>query len=68
MGNEIVLEKKNGWSDKEYYCDITRLLDHCSGLKNIQSILKIISMTPEIYGTRRHWQSVFRGEQRGALK
>lgn len=54
MGNEIVLEKKNGWSDKEYYCDITRLLDHCSGLKNVQSILKIISMIPEIYGTRKH--------------
>lgn len=68
MGNEIVLEKKNGWSDKEYYCDITRLLDHCSGLKKYPKHFKIISMTPEIYGTRRHWQSVFWGEQRGALK
>ncbi len=33
MSNEIILEKKNGWSDKEYYCGITRLLDSCSGFK-----------------------------------
>ena len=40
---------------KEYYCDITRLLDNCSRLKNIQSISKITSMIPEIYGIRKHW-------------
>ena len=55
MSNEIIMEKKNGWSDKEYYCDITRLLDNCSRLKNIQSISKITSMIPEIYGIRKHW-------------
>lgn len=50
MGNEIVLEKKNGWSDKEYYCDITRLLDHCSGLIKCPKHFKNY-----IYDTRDLW-------------
>ena len=31
--NEIILVKKSEWSKKEYYCDITKLLDDYSGLK-----------------------------------
>lgn len=68
MSNEIILEKKNGWSDKEYYCDITRFLDHCSELQKYSKHFKNYVYDTRDLWDKKHWQSVFRVEQWGALK
>lgn len=47
---EMILEKKIGWSDKEYYSDITRLLDNQCGLQVIPKHFQNY-----IYDTRDLW-------------
>ena len=47
---EMILEGKYGWSDKEYYSDITRLLDNQCGLQMIPKHFKNY-----IYDTRDIW-------------
>lgn len=47
---EMILEGKYGWSDKEYYSDITRILDNQCGLQMIPKHFKNY-----IYDTRDIW-------------
>lgn len=49
MNNKMILEKKNSWSDKEYYCDITKLLDNCSRLPKSKHFKNYV------YDTRDLW-------------
>ena len=50
LNEELIKLKENILTANEPYG-----IDNCSRLKNIQSISKITSMIPEIYGIRKHW-------------